>query len=57
MISLPTGTRIWVAARVTDMRRGFDGLAVLVQTTLAENPFAGHVILLRLELSCLAAYD
>jgi transposase len=47
MISLPTGTRIWVAAGVTDMRRGFDGLAALVQTTLAENPFAGHVFVFR----------
>ena len=25
MISLPAGTRIWLAAGVTDMRRGFDG--------------------------------
>ena len=47
MISLPVGTRIWVAAGVTDMRRGFDGLAALVQTTLAENPFAGHVFVFR----------
>ena len=47
MISLPMGTRIWVAAGVTDMRRGFDGLAALVQTTLAENPFAGHVFVFR----------
>jgi transposase len=47
MIGLPLGTRIWLAAGVTDMRRGFDGLAALVQTTLAENPFAGHVFVFR----------
>ena len=47
MIGLPVGTRIWIAAGVTDMRRGFDGLAALVQTTLAENPFAGHVFVFR----------
>lgn len=47
MISLPAGTRIWLAAGLTDMRRGFDGLAALVQTTLAENPFAGHVFVFR----------
>jgi transposase len=47
MISLPAGTRIWLAAGVTDMRRGFDGLAALVQTALAENPFAGHVFVFR----------
>jgi len=47
MIGLPLGTRIWLAAGVTDMRRGFDGLAALVQTRLAENPFAGHVFVFR----------
>lgn len=47
MISLPAGTRIWRAAGVTDMRRGMDGLAALVQSALAENPFCGHVFLFR----------
>ncbi len=42
MIGLPAGTRIWFAAGVTDMRKGFDGLAALVQGALAENPFSGH---------------
>lgn len=32
MIAPPAGTRIWIAAGVTDMRRGFDGFAALVQT-------------------------
>jgi transposase len=27
MIELPAGTRIWIAAGVTDMRCGFQGLA------------------------------
>ena len=35
MISLPSGTRIWLAAGMTDMRRGFDGLASIVQEKLA----------------------
>ena len=30
MIGLPNGTRIWLAAGITDMRRGFDGLASIV---------------------------
>ncbi|WP_251973188.1 transposase [Sphaerotilus microaerophilus] len=30
----------------TDMRKGFDGLAAIVQTTLAANPFGGHVFAL-----------
>ncbi len=47
MIGWPTGTRIWLAAGVTDMRKGFDGLAALVQTQLAEDPFSGHVFVFR----------
>jgi hypothetical protein len=27
MIGLPAGTRIWIAAGVTDLRRGFTGLS------------------------------
>jgi transposase len=47
MIGLPAGTRIWLAAGVTDMRKGFDGLAALVQTQLHEDAFAGHVFVFR----------
>jgi transposase len=47
MIGLPLGTRVWLAAGVTDMRKGMDGLAALVQTTLTENPFAGHLFVFR----------
>lgn len=32
MIGLPSGTRIWLAAGLTDMHRGFDGLAALAQS-------------------------
>ena len=47
MIGLPAGTRIWLVAGVTDMRRGMDGLAAIVQSALAENPFSGHVFIFR----------
>ena len=47
MISLPAGTHIWIAAGVTDMRRGFVGLSAMVQTVLSENPFSGHVFVFR----------
>ena len=47
MIALPVGTRVWLAAGVTDMRRGMDGLAALVQTTLEHDPFSGHVFAFR----------
>ena len=47
MIALPSGTRVWLAAGITDMRKGMDGLAALVQTALTENPFSGHVFVFR----------
>ncbi len=47
MIHLPTGTKIWIAAGITDMRRGFDGLSEQVQTVLHEQPFSGHVFIFR----------
>ena len=47
MIELRTGTRIWIAAGVTDMRRGFDGLSAQVQTVLEQQPFSGHVFVFR----------
>ena len=47
MIALPAGTRIWIAAGVTDLRRGFTGLSGMVQTALQENPFSGHVFVFR----------
>lgn len=34
MIDLKTGTRIWIAAGFTDLRRGFQGLSTLVETAL-----------------------
>jgi transposase len=47
VIQLPAGTRIWIAAGVTDMRRGFDGLSAQVQTVLHEQPFSGHIFIFR----------
>ncbi|WP_227745140.1 IS66 family insertion sequence element accessory protein TnpB [Hafnia paralvei] len=47
MISLPSGTRIWLVAGVTDMRKSFNGLGELVQHALDENPFSGHLFIFR----------
>jgi transposase len=47
MIGLPLGTRVWIAAGMTDMRRGMDSLAALVQTALGEQPFSGDVFVFR----------
>ena len=38
MIGLPPGARVWLAAGVTDLRNGFDGLAKIVKASLAEDP-------------------
>ena len=47
MIGVPVGTRIWIVAGVTDLRRGFTGLSGLVQTALEVSPFSGHVFVFR----------
>ena len=47
MLITPSGVKIHLALGHTDMRKGFDGLAALVQTALAENPFCGHVFAFR----------
>ena len=47
MISLPSSTSIWIAAGITDMRRGFTGLSAVAQTVLEQNPYSGHVFVFR----------
>ena len=47
MIALPAGSRVWLAAGITDLRKGFDGLAALVQTVLDKDPFSGHLFCFR----------
>jgi len=47
MTSLPPNTRVWLVAGITDMRKGFDGLAAVVQAQLAAQPFSGHVFVFR----------
>jgi transposase len=53
-ISTPTalsaerrGVQVWLAAGTTDMRKGFDGLAKLVQSQLADDPFSGQLFVFR----------
>jgi transposase len=42
MIGLPAGTRVWLAAGATDLRKGFDSLAAQVQSVLGQDPFNGR---------------
>lgn len=47
MIPVPANTRVWLAAGVTDMRRGFTTLAAQAEQTLKQDPFAGHMFVFR----------
>src|SRR6202163_4782425 len=47
MIGPPANTQIWIAAGVTDLRRGFTGLSALVQTKLEQTPLSGQVFVFR----------
>ena len=47
MIPVPAGVRVWLAAGVTDMRRGMNSLALQVQQNLGRDPHAGDVFAFR----------
>lgn len=47
MIPVPTGVRVWLATGLTDMRKGFSGLALQVQELLRRDPLCGHLIFFR----------
>lgn len=47
MIPVPSNTRIWLAAGVTDMRRGFNTLAAQAEKVLEEDPYSGHLFVFR----------
>src|SRR6266853_1126378 len=47
LVAPPANTQIWIAAGVTDLRRGFTGLSALVQIKLEQSPLSGHVFVFR----------
>jgi transposase len=47
MIPIAASVRIWIASGHTDMRKGMNGLALLVQEGLGRDPFAGDVFVFR----------
>jgi transposase len=47
MIPLPSGARVWLATGHTDMRKGYQTLALLVQETLKHDPHGGHLFVFR----------
>lgn len=47
MIPVPSNTRVWLAAGVTDMRKGFYTLAAQAELTLKADPYSGHLFVFR----------
>jgi transposase len=47
MIPVPGNARVWLAVGRTDMRRGMNGLALLVQESLKRDPHAGDLFVFR----------
>ncbi|WP_374120305.1 IS66 family insertion sequence element accessory protein TnpB [Mesorhizobium onobrychidis] len=47
MIPVPSGVKVWLATGYTDMRKGFPGLALMVQETLKRDPHAGDLYVFR----------
>lgn len=47
MTLLPRGVKVHLAVDVIDMRKGLDGLAMLVQGVLRHDPFSGHLFVFR----------
>lgn len=47
MIPVPGGVRVWIATGHTDMRKGMQGLALLVQEHLKHDPHAGDLYVFR----------
>lgn len=43
MLMLPPNTRLFISVDRIDMRRAIDGLSVLVQDVLQQNPLSGHL--------------
>lgn len=47
MIPVASNARIWLAAGVTDMRRGFNTLAAQTEKVLELDPYCGHLFVFR----------
>jgi transposase len=47
MLTLPPAVRLFVCTQPTDMRRGFDRLALTVEQVLKQDPYSGHLFIFR----------
>jgi transposase len=47
MMLIPASVQVHLAMGYTDLRKGIDGLAVLVEQVLEQDPFSGHMFVFR----------
>jgi transposase len=47
MMIVPAGVKVHLALGYSDMRKGLHGLAAVVQETLKQDPFSGHLFAFR----------
>jgi transposase len=47
VLSWPSTVKIFLGAEPTDMRKGFDSLAHLVESSMALDPLSGHLFVFR----------
>jgi transposase len=47
MLSVSGQVKVFLALQPTDMRKGFDTLAAIVQEVLQQNPLSGHLFVFR----------
>jgi transposase len=47
MLSVPRSVKIFLGLAPVDLRKGFDGLAALVETVLAQDPLSGQLFVFR----------
>ncbi len=47
VLTLPPAVRLFLCRDPTDMRRSFDGLMMLVEHVLRQDPFSGHLFIFR----------
>jgi len=45
MLLLPDASKIFLACQPIDMRKSYQGLSVLVEQSLAQNPFSGNLFI------------
>lgn len=47
MIPVSSDARVWLVTGHTDMRKGFQSLALVIQETLKRDPHGGHLFVFR----------